>query len=73
MIRSVKVFEQLVYGAAYRQSAISDGGHSGDPEPPSEGARINAPLIGVSSELVERMDGRIRESSFGRLEEAADR
>lgn len=72
-VRSARMFEQSVYRAAYRQGAISAAELSGDAEPPHEGARVDPRPIGESPEVVETLEGRIREMYFEQLEEAVDR
>jgi len=67
------MFEQSVYRAAYHQGAMSAGGPSGDAKPPSEGARVNTSPIGESPEVVDKLEGTIRETYFEQLEEVVDR
>ena len=73
VMRSYRMFEQAVYGAAYRQSAKSPGGPSGDFVPPDEGTRVTPHPISVCEEVVDTMEGRIRQSQYQQLEEAVDR
>lgn len=67
------MFEQAVYGAAYRHGAISADGLSDEVQPRDEGARVNPRPFCVSSEVVDTMEGRIRGCQYEKLEEAVDR
>jgi len=72
-MRSYRMFEQAVYGAAYRQSAIPADVLSGEGGLHDEGARGNRQLFCASSEVVDTMQGRIRASQYQQLEDAVDR
>lgn len=75
VMRSYRMVQQTVYGAAYSARAIAGGHSPSDIERGDEGEEVDPRLFGASPEVLDTMIERLKEysSQFGRLGEAVDR